>query len=305
MKGIEKNQIHKNEDGFTLIEVLIAIAILSVLMTAIYTIVDSSVNTNDRVTKEDRERLQLEIGMMRIERDIELINSPLYYESSKADDNKAFAKAYNSSQSQSQSRSRLGGSSQQQQQQQQQSKKYVMTTHLYKNKNFDNLSAGNVPIPILLNEEKGSLVFLSSANRRLVKNMKQSNLMWVRYRVVTTSTDGQDEEEKNTEAPYSLTRTVIPVDIYNKDLDWEKAKEYPVIENLRDFSFEFYSPEKEKFVSSLRELNKLRNTPRLIRMNIDYVSKNGDELQLSRTIRVMWPEFNSSEDLKEKYDFKK
>ncbi|MFG1499347.1 prepilin-type N-terminal cleavage/methylation domain-containing protein [Halobacteriovorax sp. XZX-3] len=304
MRSFKTDHIHKNEKGFTLIEVLIAIAILSVLMTAIYTIVDSSVNTNDRVTKEDRERLQLEIGMMRIERDIELINSPLYYESSKAEDNKAFAKIYNASQSQSQSGSRLGGSSQQQQQQQQ-SSKYVMTSHIYQNKNFDNLSSGNVPIPILQNEEKGSLVFLSSANRRLIKNMKQSNLMWVRYRVVTTSTEGQEEEEKNTEAPYSLTRTIIPVDIYNTELDWEKAKEYPVIENLRDFSFEFYSPEKEKFVSSLRELNKLRNTPRLIRMNIDYVSKNGDEIQINRTIRVMWPEFDAAADLKEKYDFKK
>ncbi len=300
-----------NKAGFTLIEVLIAIAILSFLMTAIYQIVDSSATTNDRITSEDRERLQLEIGLMRIQRDLELIHSPLYFESQKSEDNKLFAKTYQQSQRSSTSGSQLGSGQPgtqtqgQSQSQTQNTNPPEMTSHLYQNKNFDNLSSSNIPIPILINEEKGSLIFMTSANRRLIKNSKQSNLIWVRYRVVTTETSGIDEEEKNKEAPYSLTRTVISQNLYDTELDWEDAKEYAVINNLRDFYFEFYSPEKEKFVASLKELNKLRNTPRLIKLNLDYVSKNGDEFEIERTVRVLWPTFDTTEDLKEKYEVKK
>ena len=54
----------------------------------------------------------------------------------------------------------------------------------------------------------------------------------------------------------------------------------------------------------IKELNKRRNTPRLIRVNIEYKSMNGDEYSFQRTIRVLWPEFNAAQDLKEKYEFK-
>lgn len=282
-----------NQEGFTLIEVLISIAILSVLMVSVYTIVDNSMNTNDRVSKEDREKLQLEIGLMRITRDLELIHSPLYFDSAKIEDNKLFAKTYKV-------QDKPGGS-----QLQKESNQVVMTSHIYPNKNYDNLSSTNAPIPIMLNEEKGSLVFLSSSNRRLIKNAKQSDLIWVRYRVATTNTDGVDEADQNKDAPYSLTRTVIPKNIFDPDLNWEGAKEYAVINNLKDFYFEFYNPEKEAFVKSLRELNKFRNTPRLIRITMEYVSKTGEELSIQRTIRVLWPQFDAEQDLKEKYDFKK
>ncbi len=312
VSNIEVKAILKNRKGFTLIEVLIAIAILSVLMTAIYSIVDNSVNTNDRVSKEDREILELEIGLMRLTRDLELIHSPLYFDTEKVEDNKKLAALINASKNtsrsgstgQSQSQGQNQGSSQSQSQQQNQTTAQVVTSHVYQNRNFDNLSTSNAPIPIVINEEKGSLVFLSSSNRRLLKDSKQSNLMWIRYRVATTSTEGVDEEEQNKEAPYSLTRTVITKDLYDTELDWEKAKEYAVINNLKDFSFEFYSPEKEKFVSSLKELNKLRKTPRLFRVNMEYLSKTGEALSISRTIRVLWPDYNGTEDLKEKYDKK-
>lgn len=303
MEYNKKDSIFLNKEGFTLIEVLIAIAILSFLMTAMYQIIDSSATTNDRVTSEDRERLNLEIGLMRVQRDLELIHSPLYFDSSKIEDNKLFANTYNSSKSTTNQGTTGSSQSQTQSQSQaQQSNAPVLTTHLYQNKNYDNLSAGNIPIPIIINEEKGSLVFMTSANRRLIKNSKQSNLIWVRYRVASTQTEGVDEEDQNKEAPYSLTRTIISQNLYDTELDWEKAKEYAVINNLRDFYFEFYSPEKEAFVASLKELNELRNTPRLIRMTLDYVSKNGDEYKIQRTVRVLWPEFNAQEDLKEKYE---
>ena len=279
-----KNKII-NDNGFTLIEVLIAITILSLLMVSIFSIVDNSSNTTQRVTTEDRELLGLQVGLMRLEKDLELIHSPLYFGISKVEDNKLFKKNYLSKPPK------------------EGEERPTMDTTGYPNDNFDNLSVSNKPIPKILNEEKGSLIFMASSNRRLIKNTKQSNLMWVRYRVATTQTDEGDE--KNEDAPYSLTRTVISKNVYESNMDWEKAKEYAVINNLKEFTFEFYNPEKKDFVTSLKELNALKSTPRLIRIKMTHISTAGDTTDIERTVRVLWPQFDAKEALKEKYDFTK
>ena len=75
---IEKKEIY-SEDGFTLIEVLIAVILLSFLMISVYTIVDNSSNTIHSVTQEDRDFIQIETALSRLDKDFNQIYSPLYY----------------------------------------------------------------------------------------------------------------------------------------------------------------------------------------------------------------------------------
>jgi len=83
-----------NQAGFTLLEVLIAITILSLLMVSIYSVIENSTTTKDRIITEDRDKMQLEMAFARIETDLEYIYSPLYYESTQKEDTALYTKAF-------------------------------------------------------------------------------------------------------------------------------------------------------------------------------------------------------------------
>lgn len=288
MKNDQLEKTFKNESGFTLLEVLIAITILSMLMVSIYTIIDNSTNTKDRIITDDRELMQFETGLSRLENDIEFMHSPLYFEASAADDEILRKKSAASSST--------TGTDQQQESSPQDNfsdtqKKDMFASH----ENYEGLSESNRPIPKIINEEKGSLIFLSSAGRRLIKNSKQSNFIWVRYSVVS------NENAKIKDAPFALTRTVIAQDLYRSQIDWDEAKEYVVIENLSSFEFNFWDPKREKYVDSLRELTEDKKTPRLIKVKLAYKTEAGDENEVVRTYRPIWPKIDIKKTLEEKY----
>ena len=67
-------------DGFTLIEVLVAIAILSFISLGVFQILDDTINTQDSVTKEDKEFIYIQSGLRRLESDFEKIFSPLFFD---------------------------------------------------------------------------------------------------------------------------------------------------------------------------------------------------------------------------------
>lgn len=277
-----RKQNKKLAAGFSLIEVLIAITILSLLMVSVYTIIDNSTNTRDVIVSEDRVKLQFEMGLSRLERDLQFVYSPLYYESTKEDDDKIYNKVFQN-QNLTNEFSRFDYKKE--------------SAPFSDNSNFEGLSQSNKPIAIIENVEKGSLKFLTSSGRRLIKDSKQSNQFWVRYQIVT------NENGENKEAPYALTRTVIKEDIYNGDLDWDKAKEYIVLDNLKEFEFKFWDPVREKYVGSLKELNKNKRTPYLFKVIFKSITIKGEITEGERSIRVIWPFFNSKKALEEKYQF--
>lgn len=285
MKESHKKINFSDESGFTLLEVLIAITILSMLMVSIYSIIDNSTNTKDKILKEDREKMQFETGMARLEQDLVFIHSPLYFEASKKEDEVFLKKA-------------SGGSPQtttSQEESYNQTYSDEGANPFEGHDHFDGLSESNRPIPKLVNEEKGSLVFMSSGGRRLLRDSKQSNLQWIRYSVVT------NQAPQIKEAPYALTRTVIKEDLFKGQLDWDSAKEYIVIENLTAFEFNFWDPKREKYVESLREMTADKTTPRLIKVKLSYMNDNGETYDVVRTYRPLWPVVDTKKALEEKY----
>ena len=67
-----------SEKGFTLIEVLITIVILSFLMISVFSIIDNSTITKENITIEDRELIQIESALTRFELDFTQLYSPLF-----------------------------------------------------------------------------------------------------------------------------------------------------------------------------------------------------------------------------------
>ena len=75
-------------NGFTLIEILVAIAILSFISIGVFQILDNTIDTQSTVTKEDKEFIQLQTGIRRLESDFEKIYTPLYFDFPKVEESK-------------------------------------------------------------------------------------------------------------------------------------------------------------------------------------------------------------------------
>lgn len=268
-----------NHAGFSLLEVLIAIAILSILMVSIYQIIDNSADSNIKIQREDRDLMQLESALSLLESDIEFISSPLYYESTQEADEKAMKKAY---------KTQLKGSEDQYEEENYYEK---TTSELY-----SGYSENKRLIPLVISDTKSDIAFLTSSGRRLIKDSDQSNLLWVRYRIV----DNPDNEN-NKEAPYMLTRTTIRDDLYNINLDFEGQKEYVILKDIAKLEFHYWDMKAKKFVDSLKLLNEGKQTPRLIKLVLSYKTEAGESYEGERTFRPLYPIIDTDKLLEKKY----
>ena len=247
----------RNQKGFTLIEVLISITILSFLMAYVYTIVDSSSRTKDTITKEDRELMDIERALDRIAIDFSQIDSPLYYSPvyRKQKDRSSFGSA---------PKANLPDVS----------------------NNFPQLSYFGKPVPYK-ESSKGEFIFLSNANRRRLQDVKQGRNVWIRYFI-----DDNDESRGG----YQLMRQFIGENIYTPETDWDSFDSQPLLNHIKSFSFEFWDPGKKKFVSSIRELNNYKDMLRLIRIKLEWVGEGEAITEISRTYRALWPRYDPFQD---------
>lgn len=274
----------KNQNGFTLLEVLIAIVILSLLMISIYSVIDNSTESKDKITAEDQEKLSIETALIRLETDIEFIYSPLYFEATKKEDDLLYAKVY---QTQKDTNDESDTSV------------YDEKKNRYESiEHYAGVSENNRPIPKVIADGQTSLIFFSATNRRLLKNSKQSKFQWIKYSVVT------NPDAENKEAPLMLTRATINENIYTSELDWDKQKSHKLLENLKEFKFFYYDEKREKFLDSLDELSTNKLSPRLIKVKISYASSNGETYEGQRVFRPSWPFTDTRKAIEDKYKFK-
>ena len=177
----------KNQKGFTLLEVLIAITILSFIMLGVIAVSTSTQNTAERVINEDKENLQIETALSRIDWDFSHIYSPLYFshkmKPGKLDEKGKAAAAQ-------------------------------IKANYQGNVRFKSLSYDAIPIPTYKNEGKNELIFFTSSNRRKLQNLKQSNYAWVRYSLEADETE-DDEGEKI--GGNKLIRQFMPHDSFSSE----------------------------------------------------------------------------------------
>ena len=130
--------------GFTIIEVLIAMVLLSMIMVYSITSIDNNTQITENVISEDRELMSVVASLERINMDIVQIYSPLYYSYEK--------------------RSWKEGE-----------RAFVPSDY------HPSLAKNNIPIPRIHHPDNTSLIFYTAANRRKLENSKESTYAWIRY----------------------------------------------------------------------------------------------------------------------------
>lgn len=265
----------KNQSGFTILEVLLATTIMAFLMLGVNTIVGTSVETKDEVTREDRDFLQIYTALNRFELDFTQIYSPLYFTVKEKSLDELSRENSNA-----------------------QRDTYDNPNLAYQgSEKFPSISRKGQPIGVILNEDKSTLVFSTMSNRRKIQDSKESRYAWVKYSLGKVSLNKEDEEAPRGE---DLIRSFSAIDPYSKEFDWKNTAEQVLLQNVKSITFEFYDKEKEKWVERLRDTGLDNETPRVIRVNLVWVNELGNDVEFTRSFRSLWPYFDTIADEKER-----
>jgi len=230
--------------------------------------VDSNTETKDQVLKEDQLIMQTLTAMNRIDSDISQLYSPLYAF------NKATVAVGNTGES-------TNDYSQQD-----------------ANINFDGKTKNGLLIPMFFSEDKSSIQFLTTANRRKIADSKESRYAWVKYSLQPSI----DEDDKKN-GGNDLIRQILPVNIYAKDVSSllkdphsEKARAQVILTHVKSIEFSFWDERTKKYVTSLQELNENKNLIRSMKLELVWVDENQHEQKLDKTFRVLYPLFHAKQD---------
>jgi prepilin-type N-terminal cleavage/methylation domain-containing protein len=260
---LDSNCWHKSsEAGFTLIEVLIAITLLSFVMLSIITVTDSSIQTKDRVISEDNEYLQVETAMDRISWDISQAYSPLYFSHEMKPENltEQEGEAYNK-----------------------------LVSNYQSNDRFAFPSYDALPVPLYKYEDKTTITFFTNSNRRKLKNIKQSNYAWVQY---TLDTDDDISSSEEGVAKGILVRKFMPNDVFNPEsIDWSNVKSQVLLRNVEKVLWEFWNPETRKWVDNLDLIKNGNHLIRGIKLTFEWVDPDGIVVPFIRVFRPLYPQF--------------
>ena len=257
----------REEKGFTLIEILVAITILSFMMVSIYTVVDNNINTKEIVISEDRQFLQMYTAMHRLNEDISQIYSPLYYSSIEikkpgTDQNPNLEYSDN----------------------------IANNNRFISSPLFPRANVLNQPIPIIEQETKNSLMFMTSSNKRFIEGQKQSRFSWVHY---SLESDDRDEAP----AENMLVRRVVSENVFERNLDVPAVRPQVLLRGVKELRFEFWSRQDVKWVDNVRLLApEERETIRAIRLTLTWVDSNKTERTTLRIFRPFWPYFDVVKD---------
>lgn len=259
-----------SDKGFTLIEILVALTLMSLMMISIYNVVDNNIDTKDKVTEEDREFLQVYLAIDRIERDLSMMFTPLFYDTlPKAAGAEANGESVNPSANTPSSTSRPI------------------------NDFFPQVSERGHIVPLFQLIDKGEIAFFSSSHRRFVEGQKESNFQWVRY----TFDSAEDGDAEGTSRLY---RQTVTQNIYDPAMDLDKARSFLLLKGVKSLIFEYWEPERARWVESY-DFQKNR-PPLSIRVTLQWLSKEREEEEpevFTRVIRPYFPQFDPSQDLQQ------
>ncbi len=251
----------KDNKGFTLIEILVALTIMSIMMLSIYDIVDGNIDIKERVVGEDREYLQVYTALSRIDKDLSLIYSPLYYDTMTKPKAPNGAPPINDQQDQ-------------------------VANMMPSNDFFQRASKRGHPIPIFERTSESEILFMTSANRRYIEGQKQSRYAWVKYFL----DKGEEDDPKDT---MRLYRQVISENIYDPNLDIDQARKTLLLTGVVSLNFLYWQADTQKWRD---KYDFLRNRPpHSIKIVLEWNTKNmeeGEPQRIEQVIRPYWPIFD-------------
>jgi prepilin-type N-terminal cleavage/methylation domain-containing protein len=269
-----------NQQGFTLLEILIAISLLAFITLGVVNITDNAVMTMERTTEVNKNNLQAETAMSRFEWDFSQLYSPLFFSSQRN-----LAQLTNTTDPNANNNS--NGNFEYQ--------TYIEQIQLrfQNNEHFSGISKEGLPIPRFFSPEKDVFEFFTSSNRRKMENTKQSHFAWVRYSLVNQ--EPEEEKEQNPNIPKSLksfVRYFYADDPYNNeriDIDGNKIKGAVLLKNVEQLQFQFWDPTKRKWETSLRSIIGGENILRGVKILLTWYDDSGNKRSLQRVFRPLWP----------------
>jgi prepilin-type N-terminal cleavage/methylation domain-containing protein len=271
-----------SDQGFTLLEILIAITILALISLGVVNITENAANTMERTTEANENNLQIETAMNRIEWDFSQIYSPLYFSTVMK-----FNQDLNNGQSD-------GGTPGTQQNPYLQQYYEQLVARFERNEHFKAVSKEGIPIPRFYAPEKNVFEFLTTSNRRKIENQKQSHFAWVRYSLGPQTQTPEEEENPNIpKSLKSLVRHYSAEDPYSEkrlDIeDLERVKGAVLLRNVESLEFQYWDFQKRKWETSLRSIQDGESIIRGLRVLITWYDSFGNKRSASRIFRSHWP----------------
>jgi prepilin-type N-terminal cleavage/methylation domain-containing protein len=285
------------EEGFTLIEILIAITLLAFIVIGVVSVTENAADTMDRTTESNKNNLQVETALARFEWDFAQIYSPLYYSTPL---NIGSADPYGNTNNNDSDGDGLDDTTQKpvaagQVTPELQEYYQRLNQRFEQNEHFRAVSKEGVPIPKFYAPEKNIFEFFTSSNRRKIENTKQSHFAWVRYALGEALPQDPDEE-KNPNIPPSLKTLVRyfaaddPYDDKRIDpSDETRVKAAVLLENVESLEFTFWNPQNRKWESSLRSIQSGESLLRGVKMILVWYDSSGIKRNATRIYRNHWP----------------
>jgi prepilin-type N-terminal cleavage/methylation domain-containing protein len=275
------------DGGFSLLEILIAITLLGFITLAVVNVTSNAVDTKDRTTEINKNNLQVETAMSRIEWDFSQIYSPLFFSAPMTAQNTLNPNGQNSPGGLDNPDPLTQGNPILQAYYEQ------VSTRFQRNEHFAGLSKEGLPIPRFYAPEKNVFEFFTSSNRRKVENSKQSHFAWVRYSLAEQAPLPDDQEIPNLPPSLkSLVRYYTADDPYfdkRIDIESDKVKGAVLLRNVESLEFQFWDLSKRKWETSLRSIPQGENILRGMRVLVTWYDGQGIKRSTSRIFRTHWP----------------
>ncbi len=288
----------KNQKGFTLLEILIAITLLAFITIGVISITDNAIGTKERTTEMNKNNLAIESALSRFDWDFSQIYSPLYFSTVmnlQAGNAPAVGAAVTDTNGDGQPDAPApAGQPAAQANPQLQMYYEQVAERMQQNEHFSALSKEGLPIPRFYSPEKNIFEFLTASNRRKTENVRQSSFAWVRYGLTDmTAEQIKDQEDQKAEIPKSLknlTRWFDPNDPWGtKRIDIENLKGAVLLENVESLEFSFWDYQRKKWENNLRTIQNGDSVIRGVKLFITWYDSQGVKRSAERIFRNHWP----------------
>jgi len=287
MKNTKKKFIHFfSSQGMSLLEVLIAVAILGFMSVAIVSNTRSSFNIKDRVTKTNKDRLRIYTAFNIIENDFSQIYSPLFF-SKKFDMEKLAVQIKDRSDPLYILKEKLTAS---------------INEQFRGNALFYVPSEDGLPVPRFKQPDKSTFEFFTNSHRRVIENSHESTYAWVVYTLEDHTEEDVEYwkenfgEEISDKLKSNLVRYFIPLNPFsNEDIDFDKVKGQVIMENVKELEFSFWDSDKEKFLK-LDSTLEGKGWIQSMKVKVVYLNMDGVEEEIEKIFRHLWPLYNPIEN---------
>jgi prepilin-type N-terminal cleavage/methylation domain-containing protein len=252
-----------NQKGFSLLEVLIAITLLSFVMLAILSVTENSTVTKERVSKEDRESLQIETAMAKLKWDFIHIYTPLF------------------------SNVRMQFSEDEEELQE------LILGRFRENRRFEGPDYDGKPIPLYENDRQ-SFEFYTAGNRRKYQDQKESRFAWVKYTVETVKSSMEEGEDTKALVRYYSAKNPYG----NERLDTSKIKPQVLLEGIESVKFFYWDPKNRRFQDSLDLVEEGTTKIRGLKVEISWKDSADFVRKTVRIFRALFPDFQPEDPYK-------